>query len=55
MFLVVLALIIIAFIVGWQWGDPVAKAVWTGLQWLGNNIAAGARSLWGKIFKKKSA
>ena len=55
MFLVVLALIVVAFVVGWQWGDPVAKAVWSGLKWLGAKISEGFKKLWEKIFKKKEA
>lgn len=55
MFLVVIALIVVAFIVGWKWGDPVAAAVWNSVRWLGRKIAEGFTSLWNKIFKKKEA
>lgn len=55
MTLVVIALIVVAFVVGWKWGDSVAEAVWSGLKWLGRKIAEGFTSLWNKIFKKKQA
>ena len=55
MFLVVIALIVVAFVVGWKFGDTVAKAVWDGIKWTWNKIAEGATKLWNKIFKKKEA
>lgn len=47
MFLVVIALIVIAFFLGWKLGDKVAKAVADGAKWLWAKIKS--------LFKKKDA
>jgi len=55
MVLVVIALIIVAYVVGWQWGDLVSAIVWEAIKWVGSKIAEGFKKLWGKIFKKNIA
>lgn len=54
MFLVVVALIIIAYVVGWQWGAEVSAAIWKGLKWIGAKLREGFSKLWAKITKKKN-
>lgn len=49
MFLVVVALIIIAFILGWKFGDEIAAAIWSALKFIGNKL----KELFNSIFKKK--
>jgi hypothetical protein len=52
MVLIVIALIVIAFLVGWKFGDQVADLVARGAKWLWGKIVSGVKTLWGKIFKK---
>lgn len=52
MVLVVIGLVIIAFVVGWKWGDTVALVTWELLKTVGLKIAELAKKLWAKIFKK---
>ena len=55
MVLVVIALVIVAYVVGWQWGNLVSPVIWEGIKWIGAKIAGGFKKLWNKIFKKKQA
>lgn len=52
MTLVVIGLVIIAFVVGWKWGDTVALGLWELLKAAALGIAELAKKLWAKIFKK---
>lgn len=48
-FLIVVGLIILAYVLGWQWGDSISAAIWSGLKWIGNKI----KELFKRIFSKK--
>jgi len=52
MALITISLIIIAYIVGWKWGNLISPIILETFKWIGYEIIRGVKKLWVKVFKK---